>query len=35
MSFVCDPCKHQHHTECNGGTWCDCQHRTTNQEKKK
>jgi len=24
--MICVPCRKQHHEECPGGTWCDCQH---------
>lgn len=25
--MICQPCKDKAHTNCVGGTWCDCQHR--------
>jgi len=25
--MICSSCRQQHHEECPGGTWCDCQHR--------
>jgi hypothetical protein len=25
--MVCPDCRAQKHTECPGGTWCDCQHK--------
>jgi hypothetical protein len=28
MKFICAPCKKDNHNECNGGTYCDCQHKT-------
>jgi len=28
VSFICDKCKNDTHSECAGGTWCDCQHKT-------
>jgi len=24
--MICVACRKQHHEECPGGTWCDCQH---------
>jgi len=27
MSMVCVSCRRQHHEDCPGGTWCDCQHQ--------
>jgi hypothetical protein len=24
--MICVCCRHQHHEDCPGGTWCDCQH---------
>jgi hypothetical protein len=24
--MVCKACQDERHTECRGGTWCDCQH---------
>ncbi|HEY5351245.1 MAG TPA: hypothetical protein VIK57_02215, partial [Streptosporangiaceae bacterium] len=27
MCMVCPSCRDQHHAECPGGTWCDCQHQ--------
>lgn len=26
-SFVCGPCKKGDHSDCPGGTQCDCQHK--------
>lgn len=28
MNFICGECRDEHHGECRGGTWCDCQHRS-------
>lgn len=25
--MICLKCKQRDHTNCRGGTWCDCQHR--------
>ena len=25
--MVCRHCRNKHHDRCEGGTWCDCQHR--------
>jgi len=25
--MVCAACRAQHHEDCPGGTWCDCQHQ--------
>jgi hypothetical protein len=25
--MICDACRKRHHTDCPGGTWCDCQHQ--------
>jgi hypothetical protein len=25
--MICLSCRQQHHEDCPGGTWCDCQHR--------
>lgn len=30
VKFVCKQCTEGKHDECPGGTWCDCQHRTSN-----
>jgi hypothetical protein len=24
--MICVHCRGQHHEDCAGGTWCDCQH---------
>jgi hypothetical protein len=28
---ICTPCKEDRHQECEGGTWCDCQHADRTQ----
>lgn len=25
--MICKVCRENHHGDCRGGTWCDCQHR--------
>ena len=30
--MICRSCRAQRHEKCPGGTWCDCQHRTTARE---
>jgi hypothetical protein len=25
--MICVDCRHRHHHDCPGGTWCDCQHQ--------
>lgn len=25
--MICSSCRVQHHEDCKGDTWCDCQHR--------
>ncbi len=24
--MICKRCQDNHHEDCKGGTWCDCQH---------
>ncbi|GII80587.1 hypothetical protein Sru01_55690 [Sphaerisporangium rufum] len=31
--MICEDCKDHRHEECQGGSWCDCQHKPpTGQE---
>jgi len=25
--MICEACRERRHTDCRGGTWCDCQHK--------
>jgi hypothetical protein len=25
--MICEACRDRRHGDCRGGTWCDCQHR--------
>ncbi|MFC0556374.1 hypothetical protein ACFFHJ_36260 [Planotetraspora thailandica] len=25
--MICDSCKDRRHEDCRGGSWCDCQHQ--------
>ncbi|MGH3381532.1 MAG: hypothetical protein ACRDP6_43065 [Actinoallomurus sp.] len=25
--MICEACRERRHSECRGGTWCDCQHK--------
>jgi hypothetical protein len=27
--MICEACRERRHGECRGGTWCDCQHRSS------
>lgn len=29
--MICPDCRKQKHEKCQGGTWCDCQHRVTEE----
>lgn len=32
LNFVCDACAKERHDDCQGDTWCDCQHRKADGE---
>ncbi|MFC4590400.1 hypothetical protein [Sphaerisporangium corydalis] len=29
--MICAECKDDRHDECPGGSWCDCQHRPSDE----
>ncbi|WP_281282647.1 hypothetical protein [Nonomuraea terrae] len=31
-SVICESCKDKRHEECRGGSWCDCQHKTGQEQ---
>ena len=34
VTFICEPCTRTQHQECRGGTWCDCGHGNSQNDKK-
>lgn len=28
INFICTGCRNRRHEQCEGGSWCDCQHRS-------
>jgi len=34
VTFICEKCALTEHLECRGGTWCDCGHGISRDDKK-